>query len=64
MAITVALCKLQNVIGDGSPLNGGLMEKISPQAMPYLGDNLYPPQHQNLTRFIVMHGFYALGGEA
>jgi hypothetical protein len=64
MAITVALCKLQNVITIGSPLNGGLMEKTSPQAMLYLGGSLYPQQHQNLTYLIVMCGLSVPGGEA
>lgn len=64
MAITVALCKLQNVITIGSPLNGGTMEKTSPQAMPSLGSSLYPQKHQNLTRFIVMRGLCAPGGES
>ena len=64
MAITVALCKLQNVIAGGSPLNGGLMEKIPPQAVPFLGLSLYTEQHLNLTRFTAARGPSAPGGEA
>ena len=63
MAITAALCKLQNVIAVGSPLNGGLMEKIPPQAMPY-GLSLYTTRHPSLTGFTAAHGPSAPGGEA
>ena len=64
MAITAALCKLQNVIADGSPLNGGLMEKIPPQAVPFAGSSLYTTRHPRLTGFTAAHGLLAPGGEA
>ena len=64
MAITAASCKPQNVIAIGSPLNGGLMEKIPPQAMPYPGPSLYLKRHPDLTGFTPAHGPSGLGGEA
>ena len=64
MAITTASCKPQNVIAVGSPLNGGLMEKIPPQAVPYLGPGLHTKRHPDLTGFTPAHGPRGLGGEA
>jgi hypothetical protein len=64
MAITAALCKLQNVIAVGSALNGGLMEKIPPQAVPYPGLSLYTTRPPSLTGFTAAHGLQAPGGEA
>ena len=64
MAITAASCKPQNVIAIGSPLNGGLMEKIPPQAVPYLGFSLYIKRHPDLTGFTAAHGPHSPGGEA
>ena len=64
MAITTASCKPQKVIPNGSPLNGGLMEKIPPQAVPSLGSSLYTTRHPYLTGFTAVHGPRAPGGEA
>ncbi len=64
MAITTASCKPQKVILSGSPLNGGLMEKIPPQAVPYPGFSLYTERHPDLNSFTAAHGPRAPGGEA
>lgn len=64
MAITRASCKPQKVILNGSPLNGGLMEKIPPQAAPFPGPGLYTERHPDLTSFTAAHGPSAPGGEA
>ncbi len=64
MAITMASCKPKKVILNGSPLNGGLMEKIPPQAVPFAGLSLYTTRHPSLTGFTAAHGPQALGGEA
>ena len=62
MAITAALCKLRNVIAIGSPLNGGLMEKISTQAVHCY--TLSTLQHPILGRFAAPHAYRGQGGEA
>lgn len=64
MAITTASCKPQKVIPSGSPLNGGLMEKIPPQAVPFPGPGLYTTQHPDLTVVTAAHGPSAPGGDA
>jgi hypothetical protein len=58
MAFTAALCKLQNVIATSSPLNGGLMEKISPRVTCLFGASAL---FQYLTASRSLAG---LGGDA
>lgn len=62
MAFTAALCKPQNVIAVSSPLNGGLMEKIPPQAVH--GHILSTLQHLILNCFTQPRGLRGPGGEA
>jgi hypothetical protein len=65
MAITTALCKPENVIAVGSPLNGGLMEKIPPQVLRVPRDGSLSSQlHPSLIRVTPPHGFYGPGGDA
>ncbi|RMV79095.1 hypothetical protein ALP05_05797 [Pseudomonas caricapapayae] len=64
MAITAALCKLQNVIVNGSPLNGGPMEKIL-QRLCVLDDRTLPPQLTPcVTPFHAVGQAAGQGGEA
>lgn len=65
MAFTAALCKLQNVIAISSPLNGGLMEKISPLRMPVIdGRNRYNPIHLAVIVTPAPFGQLGLGDDA
>lgn len=64
MTFTAAMCKLQNVKVICSPLNGGLMEKISLTGVLVLDSSHFNAKQNSALPMFPRSGQPGLGGDA